>query len=299
MGNLLVMKDGSEIIRYADPQIPLYMTDGRLSDFSDMRAFCHWHDDIELTFALGGHMMYEVDGERIRLDKGGGIFIAPHQMHYGYSADGTDCSFLCIVFNTDILSQNKALRENYIAPLEQGGQFPFIALPSSDKTGKTVFSLTRELYRIRKRGDPGCELDEIAVLHHLWAELYRSFQSRLPGTVPGEHTAVASFKCMLGYLYKNYAKKITLEDIAGAGNTGRSTCCALFTKYTGRPPVDYLNSYRIEAGMNMLCTTDESITDIAFACGFASSSYFAEQFKKAKGCAPGEYRKKQRSRQQT
>ena len=165
MGNLLVMKDGSEIIRYADPQIPLYITDGRLSDFSDMRAFCHWHDDIELTFALGGHMMYEVDGERIRLDKGGGIFIAPHQMHYGYSADGTDCSFLCIVFNTDILSQNKALRENYIAPLEQGGQFPFIALPSSDKTGKTVFSLRSELYRMRKRGDPGCEIDEIDVLN--------------------------------------------------------------------------------------------------------------------------------------
>lgn len=295
MGNLLVMKDGSEIIRYADPQIPLYIAKGRLSYFSDRRAFCHWHSDRELTFALSGHMMYEVNGEKIRLDEGSGIFIAPHQMHYGYSADGTDCSFLCVVFNTDILSQNKALREKYITPIEQEEQPPFIALPSSDKAGKTFFSLVKELYSIRSRSEPGCELDELAVLHHLWAELYRSLQNRLPRPLSGG-SSVLSFKRMLDYLYKNYAKRITLEDIAEAGNVGRSTCCAMFTKYAGRPPVDYLDSYRIEAGMHLLSTTSMSITDVAFACGFTSSSYFSEEFKKSKGCTPGEYRKKQRIR---
>lgn len=279
MANLLVMKDGSEVVRYDNPQIPVYVMKGKLSQLSDMRAFCHWHDDVELTFALSGHMMYEVNGRKVALAEGDGIFITPHQMHYGYSADGTDCEYVCVVFRANLLSWNKTLWEKYIIPIEQSGRFTFIPLSATQESGVKILSLMKELYRIRKRNDVACELDEIAVLHRLWAELYRTLQQELTASFSDDRN-VSSFKNMLGYLYKNFATKITLEEIAAAGNVGRSTCCAMFTKYTGRSPVDYLNAYRIEVGVNMLNTTKQSVTDIAFACGFTSSSYFAEEFQK-------------------
>ena len=60
----------------------------------------------------------------------------------------------------------------------------------------------------------------------------------------------------------------------------------------GHTPNDYLNSFRLEKSMELLRTTDMTATEIAFHCGFNSASYFAEIFKKQKGCSPKEYRKK-------
>ena len=40
---LQLMPDSSEIVRYEDPAIPIYIEGGMLSSYPDMRAECHWH----------------------------------------------------------------------------------------------------------------------------------------------------------------------------------------------------------------------------------------------------------------
>jgi AraC-like DNA-binding protein len=42
----------------------------------------------------------------------------------------------------------------------------------------------------------------------------------------------------------------------------------------------------------MLAEKRLNITEIAQACGFSGSSYYAETFRKIVGVSPGEYRKK-------
>ena len=64
----------------------------------------------------------------------------------------------------------------------------------------------------------------------------------------------------------------------------------IFTQMTGKPPIQYLNSYRIEMACNMLLTTDLSITDICLNCGFNDLSYFIKTFKKEKNISPKKFR---------
>ena len=52
----------------------------------------------------------------------------------------------------------------------------------------------------------------------------------------------------------------------------------------------YLLSLRLAAAERMLLTETRSITDIAQMVGFANSSHFIRQFKKAKGMSPHQYR---------
>ena len=59
---------------------------------------------------------------------------------------------------------------------------------------------------------------------------------------------------------------------------------------TRRSPIDYLNYYRIETACLRLSSTEESITDIAYGCGFNDLSYFIKIFKKYKGVSPRKYR---------
>ncbi len=53
-----MMPDGSEIIHYDKPGIPLYIQTGELSSYPNKRALCHWHEDIEIIRILQGSMNY-------------------------------------------------------------------------------------------------------------------------------------------------------------------------------------------------------------------------------------------------
>ena len=97
---------------------------------------------------------------------------------------------------------------------------------------------------------------------------------------------------MTGFIQRNYSEKISLNDIAEAGAICRSKCCKIFREFLGKTPVEYLTEYRISKSIELLNTTDMSITDIAVNCGFCGSSYYAETFMKLMKCTPSEYRKK-------
>ena len=51
-----VMQDASEIVRYDEVGIPLYIREGLLSSYPDHRALCHWHEDIEWVQIRSGQM---------------------------------------------------------------------------------------------------------------------------------------------------------------------------------------------------------------------------------------------------
>lgn len=55
---------------------------------------------------------------------------------------------------------------------------------------------------------------------------------------------------------------------------------------------EYITNYRLVESEKLLITINESITDIAYKCDFASASYFIEKFKLQTGMLPFVYRKK-------
>lgn len=57
---------------------------------------------------------------------------------------------------------------------------------------------------------------------------------------------------------------------------------------------DYINKLRIEKAMQLLVSTDYSITEVAYETGFAYQKYFSTIFKQMTGMTPSEYRKEYR-----
>lgn len=83
----------------------------------------------------------------------------------------------------------------------------------------------------------------------------------------------------------------TLESMAAGADLKRSRFGALCRKLTGESPAVYLNRLRIRRSRRLLRDTEHSITEIAFACGFSSSQYFAKTFRRFQGHEPTHYRK--------
>ena len=57
-------------------------------------------------------------------------------------------------------------------------------------------------------------------------------------------------------------------------------------------PLEYINKVRIQAACEILKKTDESISDIAYKCGFTTNSTFNRNFRQFTGMSPVEWRKR-------
>ena len=93
------------------------------------------------------------------------------------------------------------------------------------------------------------------------------------------------------YIYYNYNKDISLDDIAKKFNLSKSYFSRKFKAVTGFGYKEYITSVRLKKACDLLLDTDNSITEIAEKCGFNDSNYFGDAFRKVKGVSPNKYRK--------
>lgn len=93
------------------------------------------------------------------------------------------------------------------------------------------------------------------------------------------------------YIRSHYNQPITLNIAAEYANMSTTYFSKKFKSVTGFGFKEYLCKIRLTEASKRLLETNDSITDIAFACGFSDSNYFGDVFKKLKGISPLQYRK--------
>ena len=105
-----------------------------------------------------------------------------------------------------------------------------------------------------------------------------------------ENKNISKLKKILTYIRENYHTQITLDDMAKAAKMSPKYFCSFFKEMTRKTPIEYLILYRIECAAKKIHRSDESITDIAYSCGFNDLSYFIKTFKNIKGVTPAKFR---------
>ena len=85
--------------------------------------------------------------------------------------------------------------------------------------------------------------------------------------------------------------EVTISSIAQAYNISTSHFIRSFKKTYGLTPNEYRQNYRINQAMNLLKTTNLSVQDISYQCGFSDPFYFSRLFKSKSGLSPYKYRK--------
>ena len=101
------------------------------------------------------------------------------------------------------------------------------------------------------------------------------------------------------YIDEHYAENITLDFLAEYAHVNKYYLVHSFSKEYGISPINYLIDRRIRESKYMLDNTDHSLSRIAHVLGFSSPSYFSQSFRKLEGVSPMEYRKRQRTAQES
>ena len=282
----ILNSDASENVIYNNPEFPAHIKKEWLSDYPDYRAVSHWHDDLEFILILDGEMSYDVNGQKIFMQTGEGIFVNSRCFHYGFSDTHTECHFLCIMLSPLLISANAYFAETCLRPLLQNRYFPYQKLNPLNQWQNEILQDLELLY------ERNAEDIHPFIIMEKTVHIFRLLAENMNDISDDEKNAedILNLTAMLGYVQKNYADKIMLKDIAAAGNCCKTKCISLFQKYLDTSPMIYLNRYRLEKSALLLQNTAMSVTETAYACGFSNSSYFCELFRKYYGTTPGKYR---------
>lgn len=100
------------------------------------------------------------------------------------------------------------------------------------------------------------------------------------------------------YVRSHYGDDLTLAVLADLVSLVPTSLCHVFKRMTGTTVTDYLNDVRIEHAAKLLAETDMEIKAIAYDCGYSTQTNFNRQFKRHKGCTPGECRTLMRNKKE-
>ena len=96
---------------------------------------------------------------------------------------------------------------------------------------------------------------------------------------------------LMRFIYDNYCSSLTLDDLAKVADLQPNYLCRFFKELTGKRPFDYINNLRINEAAKRLANSNQSVYQIAYACGFQDPCYFTRIFKKHMGISPIAFRK--------
>lgn len=97
---------------------------------------------------------------------------------------------------------------------------------------------------------------------------------------------------VMDYIDQHLDQTLELKTIAEIANFSPFHFHRIFTFLIGETPIDYIQRLRIEkAAWQLRESTPESVTEIAYNCGFGSVSLFSRTFKKYFNMTPSQFRK--------
>ncbi len=281
-----VRGDGSEKVKYDYDGYYAYIRRGLLSNYPNYAADSHWHDDLEFISILSGSMDYNVNGEILHLEAGQGIIVNARQLHYGFSTEHKECVFYCVLLHPMLLCISQHIDHDFASPLLSDSSLPYILLDHHTEWQSTILSDIEAMYLCKDKKNAPLYIQN--AFYHIWILLTENAVK--VRRIKKQDRNLSVLKDMLSFIHKNYGGKVTLDNIAAAGNVSKSTCLVIFKKYLQDTPTNYLIGYRLKQAIKLLKADDLTVTEIALEVGFGGVSYFAETFRKNYGYSPSEYK---------
>jgi AraC-like DNA-binding protein len=105
-----------------------------------------------------------------------------------------------------------------------------------------------------------------------------------PQEIPAE-LAIA-----LDHFERNLADPVTPSSLAAAVGLSPPRFARLMKRFFQLTPSQYIAKVRIAAASCLLRETDQSVADIALACGFYDHSAFTRAFRRVAGVSPSQFR---------
>lgn len=227
--------------------------------FSSMPLHCHEY--YELIYYSDANATCTINGNSILLDSGSLCLLTPLDFHKTVNnRKNNKLFFVNISFARDFLDNN-------------------ITADLSSAIYIKNIRYTDPIYQIISIIKTNYNTSDISQIKHLLSALIDFIKKHSQSSKIEKNTTTDFHRKALEYLSLNFTENIKLADIANRLHLSPTYFSALFSKTFGCTFIDYLTSLRLNYSKQLLISTDYSVTQICYDCGFTSLSHFLRVFK--------------------
>jgi len=291
--DISVAPDLHELTQHGTPLFPCAAYDEDPGKYLVGNIPWHWHEEIEIILAVEGDTLVLCDEAEFLLHAGEMIFVNTNVLHkLKRGQKGVPCRINSLLFSPEFISgfPQSIIQQRYIAPLVRCSQLSEVLLSPGVPWQAEAISHFQNAFEAFSSDRYGYEILVQVNLMRLLLVLLENQQDRICETALTQNKDAIRIKQMLGFIHEHYAEPLTVSQIAAASSISESECYRCFRKVLDSSPIDYLLQYRIRAAAGMLSGSGKSISDICFATGFNSPSYFAKVFRQELLVSPRKYR---------
>lgn len=235
----------------------------------------HYHDHYEIYYVLTGERNHFVGDKLLKMEQGDLVAVPPSVPHKtgGYGGWRVLLAFPQSFLSRWLTSQAQAEMLRFFERV-------FIR-PEKEKQSE-ILALLTQIEKAREEDD---EARIFSALMHLFCIFNAS-----PSVKSNPTDSAALLHKAMEYAQKNYAIINSLDEVAEALYVSKYYLCHLFSKYVEISFNRYLTQIRLKNASEQLKTTSQTVSEIALNCGFNTSTYFCQVFKKEFGTSPLKYR---------
>lgn len=252
----------------------------------------HWHRTVELFYIESGTLEYTTPNGNVIFTAGSGGFINSNVLHSSKVLKSEKQTVqLLHLFETELLSGGKQNQMDikYIQPITATHELEIISLSPEVPQQEIILKKIRDSFELDKNVW-GYEFILRENLTEIWLMLFEMVRSKIESQSL-KNTSDEKMKSLMRYIHKHYSETISIEDLTTEVHISKRVCFRLFRENLHMSPIEYITSYRLNKARQRLIGTNETITQIAYNCGFGSSSYFGKVFREYFDDTPANYRK--------
>ncbi|MGL1885765.1 MAG: AraC family transcriptional regulator [Reichenbachiella sp.] len=260
-----------------------------------------WHrnEGVEFHFLESGLMPYSVENTEIELLPGDFTITRPWQQHKVGNPEVGVGRFYWIIIDVGVrrpheqwtwpdwvvLSDDDLQRLNLL--FRQNEQPVWKSTPEI----KELFTKIRKTIHSDENGSAASKIRlHINELLILLIEMFDRGKLELNESLTD---SMRSAKQFIGELSNNLIYPWTIEEMATSSGLGATRFTHHCKQLTNLTPMQLLTKKRLEMAKKLLLENeDQSATQIAYRCGFATSQYFSTVFKRYERVSPQEFRRK-------
>lgn len=277
-----------EVLPDSFASFPHITSRAEINRYSDNYVPWHWHRAMELFYIESGELEYNVPKARFVFPAGSGGLVNSGVLHMTRPlAENAATISLLHLFEPELISgdPNGRIAEKYVRPLLESN---FEIIPLYPDSADGLLKLVRASLDLDEERH-GYELRLRAQLSEIWLQISGKALSTTPNVNSSAHNN--QLKRMMVYIQEHYAERICVSELASASFSSKRECYRLFHDYLHCSPMEYITSYRLQKACELLRQNNESITAVAQACGFSTSSHFGKVFAENFGTTPRQFRK--------
>ncbi len=242
----------------------------------------HWHEFYEVELYTEGKGAHYINGTQVLSDGGFITLLTPKDFHLIDADIGSKFCIKKFVFYEDYLSEDLIKLINASSPC---------AINLSEEQTEHFLKFIYKLQNLKNARISEINDVEMRVLaESICVEILQLSQSDVAQKVTNSQRIGNTIHEITNYMEKHFAEKITLSDVASELHISPNYLSRYFSEKFGISFSRYLKTLRISRATHLLKHSQMSVSEIAYASGFNTLSFFNSSFKDMYGIVPSEYR---------